>query len=138
MSIFIKLCSIINTLHVFIVFHTFWHLLKTNKWGLWISVNYLWFEALPLTASCLCPLPELGFSPGHVRELPVTEDYAVFLLDPPLSSPAYNWLVATKPRYGRKNDTNWDSEIQLLMDINNANNFVNQKDLLTLIAFLFP
>ena len=36
------------------------------------------FKALPLTASCLSPLPGFESEPGHVRNLPITWDEAVF------------------------------------------------------------
>ena len=32
----------------------------------------VWFKALPLTASCLSPLPGFESWPGYVRKLPVT------------------------------------------------------------------
>ena len=32
----------------------------------------VWSKALPLTASCLSPLPQFKSRPGNVRKLPVT------------------------------------------------------------------
>ena len=32
----------------------------------------VWSEVVPLTASCLSPLPRFIFRSGHVRRLPVT------------------------------------------------------------------
>ena len=32
----------------------------------------VWSKVLPLTASCLAPLPSFNNRPGHVRNLPVT------------------------------------------------------------------
>ena len=46
-----------------------------------------WTKALPLTASCLLPLPGFESQPGHVRKLPGT---ARFSKGNVVSSTSYN------------------------------------------------
>ena len=59
--------------------------------NLFASTDGVWSKALPLTASCLSPLPRFKSQPEHVRKLPVTFGLGggfrrILLLPPPVTT----------------------------------------------------